>query len=622
MGRAELVTLLLMLAENVDAPKSEAPLEFDADALSNMTLSEDRCTAKSTSTESRAVAINGAELGTLEWQFTIDRDTVGDEGLHLGVTSNPPPSDGCVLMCPRCDCGCLCFVEQHGSYASCRGVGCPRVCSVYSSGWHYIKASTGMVYSNGGERVSLFKIRPGDNVRFLMDMDNGTLSIALNDDPYALAVDGLKGELFPAVFSKKNLTEVTIKSAEDTGIASAIPAKVITALCQFVCELLYLTTSDDSATPSKDAVTLAQVQESRRMLLTEKALKQLFSLASSGDDDTMSSVLSVVLNALSEPNIVREMRVSGEPVRLSTVFMQMRDKHMLQYFNSVRHVLLPDVLLDLMLLSTSRVEAERLCALEILASACCTGVPENRGTLLDNNLFRQVTKWLASASAQERNFGLQVLLAVVADDEEIINKLIASSGSVKAVFGALRRAMGTEDIGLELASAAVKALSSNPRFIASMFVKDVAGLQILLSAVHVAGGSGGGKKKLEFDKSSSYGSPSFEDDNKVASTGSGYVRTTTSCDKGKLTAYFELVKDVDGDQGTCFGACTTSPGTSYSSSGWFSYRAYNGVCAPVEVAWWACADADVLFVWFRAQARCTATVPLLARMRRFRPAAS
>ncbi len=65
---------------------------------------------------------------------------------------------------------------------------------------------------------------------------------------------------------------------------------------------------------------------------------------------------------------------------------------LLKHLNSIRLPLLPDVLSDLLLMSTSRAEAERLCALEVLSSACCTEVPHNRKLLLDNNLFRQVTE--------------------------------------------------------------------------------------------------------------------------------------------------------------------------------------------------------------------------------------
>jgi hypothetical protein len=64
--------------------------------------------------------------------------------------------------------------------------------------------------------------------------------------------------------------------------------------------------------------------------------------------------------------------------------------NLLKDLNSLRLPLLPEVLLDLMLMSSSRSEAERLCALQVLSSACCTEVPVNRNVLLDNHLFRQV----------------------------------------------------------------------------------------------------------------------------------------------------------------------------------------------------------------------------------------
>jgi hypothetical protein len=50
---------------------------------------------------------------------------------------------------------------------------------------------------------------------------------------------------------------------------------------------------------------------------------QLFSLAGSGVDAVSSSVLSVVLNLLSEKDVVNMMLVSGEPMRLSALFMKL-----------------------------------------------------------------------------------------------------------------------------------------------------------------------------------------------------------------------------------------------------------------------------------------------------------
>jgi hypothetical protein len=106
--------------------------------------------------------------------------------------------------------------------------------------------------------------------------------------------------------------------------------------------------------------------------------------------------------------------------------------------------MLPDVLADLLLLSTSRAEPERLCALEFLSSACCTDVDSNRQALLDLHLFRHVAKWLATPSTQERVFALQLLLAVVHADPSVVDRLVSTSGAVRSVMGALRRSIGGE----------------------------------------------------------------------------------------------------------------------------------------------------------------------------------
>ena len=190
---------------------------------------------------------------------------------------------------------------------------------------------------------------------------------------------------------------------------------------------------------------------------------------------------------------------------------------MLQYLNTVRLPLLPDIISDLMLLSTSRTEAERLCALEFLSSSCCTELPRNRQILLDNNLFRQVGKWLGASNPEERNFALQILLSTISADKETINKLVASTGAVRSILHALRKSINGDEEGLALVSECLRLLTHNARFVGSMFVKDVAGLPIILTAltsgtggggsVRVSGGGGGGsasKKPLLFDAAVGY----------------------------------------------------------------------------------------------------------------------
>jgi hypothetical protein len=99
----------------------------------------------------------------------------------------------------------------------------------------------------------------------------------------------------------------------------------------------------------------------------------------------------------------------------------------------------------------------------------------------------QVSKWLAATASAERNYGLQILLSVVSADPETVGKLVGTPGAVRAVLGALRRAIGGDDEGLFLASEAVRVLTHSPRFIASMFVaKEAAGLPIILTALSTA----------------------------------------------------------------------------------------------------------------------------------------
>ncbi len=70
------------------------------------------------------------------------------------------------------------------------------------------------------------------------------------------------------------------------------------------------------------------------MLLTESGVQRLFSMAASGTGTVASSVLSVVLNLLSEKEMVLGMRVSGQPMRLSAVFMQLKENSLLKVRDS------------------------------------------------------------------------------------------------------------------------------------------------------------------------------------------------------------------------------------------------------------------------------------------------
>jgi hypothetical protein len=83
--------------------------------------------------------------------------------------------------------------------------------------------------------------------------------------------------------------------------------------------------------------------------------------------------------------------IHAHPLIPARAHPALQEISLLKHLNTIRMPILPDVLSDLLLMSTSRAEAERLCALQVLASACCTEVQRNRQILLDNNLFRQVS---------------------------------------------------------------------------------------------------------------------------------------------------------------------------------------------------------------------------------------
>ncbi len=75
------------------------------------------------------------------------------------------------------------------------------------------------------------------------------------------------------------------------------------------------------------------------------------------------------------------------------------------------------------------------------------------------------------------------------------------------------------------------------------------------------------------------------DGGKTASS-PGWARATTGISSGKALWYFELTKDAKSDERTTLGVCTESPDASYSSTGWWVYRAYNG---ELHLRW--CLDA-------------------------------
>jgi hypothetical protein len=272
---------------------------------------------------------------------------------------------------------------------------------------------------------------------------------------------------------------------------------------------------------------------------------------------------------------------------------------MLQYLNNVRQPLLPDILSELLLMSTSRLESERLCAFEFLASSCCTDVPENRRALQDQGLLRQITKWLSAPGSTERSAALSILLPFFEQDPACMETFVGMPGTVKAVFASLRLSLGDtgeDDMGCStLASDAVRKLSTSRRFINGMFSQDVCGLQGVLVALSSVGVGASARAAAPAASSVSSGSAAFNtvlkftwdatskyectlsDSNRVA-TSPGWVRGNVGISSGKALWYVELTKDMMNDERSTIGVCNSSPSSSYNSSGcgWWVTRSYNG----------------------------------------------
>jgi hypothetical protein len=128
------------------------------------------------------------------------------------------------------------------------------------------------------------------------------------------------------------LSQVTLSQINESGLGS-LSRSITAALSLFICELLTNLTSKTHSTPFGSDQT-AQIEAACRMLLTESGVQRLFSMAASGTGTVASSVLSVVLNLLSEKEMVLGMRVSGQPMRLSAVFMQLKENSLLKVRDS------------------------------------------------------------------------------------------------------------------------------------------------------------------------------------------------------------------------------------------------------------------------------------------------
>jgi hypothetical protein len=113
-----------------------------------------------------------------------------------------------------------------------------------------MRASTGQVYNNGVEGRVLFQVHVGDSIRFKLNMDDGKLFAALNDDPYVPVAEDLKGTLYPLVCSDGGgVVEVTAGSVDTVGVAMS--PLTITTITMFMCDLFTWLTSESSTAAKK-----------------------------------------------------------------------------------------------------------------------------------------------------------------------------------------------------------------------------------------------------------------------------------------------------------------------------------------------------------------------------------
>jgi hypothetical protein len=82
-----------------------------------------------------------------------------------------------------------------------------------------------------------------------------------------------------------------------------------------------------------------------------------------------------------------------------------------------------------------------------------------------------------------------------------------------------------------------------------------------------------------FDAASALTS-TVEDGGTRATTNSreAWVRGAVPMTTGHHRWHLELVFDKEGDEGSAMGVCVETPAAKYNSTGWWTYRAWNGAC--------------------------------------------
>ncbi len=364
-----------------------------------------------------------------------------------------------------------------------------------------------------------------------------------------LAFSNIASEVCPAVNFYSSSRKATLRCEKMSGNTSS--QSVVKFAAQVLKEMTAMTAEEAKAV-DKDPSQLRQV--GRRLLDVRRRFRECggfdkaFKVAS-----VDKTITVVVLQVLSEADIVNRLRRHGaeEGMSLKDLLIKMHETGMLADTNVGDCTFHADVLLDLLMMASGRSDKERECGFQFLSLPCCISVPANRAALLRLHFMRHVVSWFEHPTDGARLFGLR-LIRSGAQDPVFCDALVESGNAIKALFRLLSKAFkdGFSE-GICAATAVIGVLCSNPKFVAKMFLRDVAGLGVLLGGLSAPAAV---STKRVFDPACCLNVSLSEDKREALSTGSeAYAYGTTGFKKGIHTIIFKCVDDRSGDEYTCYG---------------------------------------------------------------------
>lgn len=460
-----------------------------------------------------------------------------------------PPTSGCIAVCN----GLARNVWNDSCNAS------------FTAGYN------GNLYESGTEKSSIGVFHPKDVVKCILDMTARTLSFSVNGkEPVRcassrakcsallalttvsqiLAFSNLPSEVCPAVNFYSSSRQATLRCEKVAGNTSS--QSVVKFSAQVLKEMTTMSAEELKAV-DKDPGKLRQINKRlldvRKKFRDSGGFEKAFNVAS-----VDKTITEVVLQVLREPDIVARLRRRGadEGMSLKDLLVRMYETEMLKDASIGACTFHPDVLSDLLFMASGRSDKERECGFQFLSLPCCIAVKDNRASLLRLHLMRHVVSWFEHPTDGARLFGLR-LVQSGAQDAEFCEALVESGSAIKALFRLLAKAFKdgfTE--GIVAATAVIGVLCANPKFVAKMFLRDVAGLSVLLGGL--AAPSVAASKTFVFDPACCSSVTLSDENTVVKSTGSGaYAYATKGFTKGVHTVRFKCVEDTRGDEYTCYG---------------------------------------------------------------------